>query len=300
MERDPVLLTVSKLDNSYPRGIDNMAMKPVELPVLDLPIRDFTRLSVEPADDQRSIASSIDSRNSGSRNFENIKVEWRNLTFKVKKGKEFKALVNDMSGIARPGTLTAIMGPSGAGKTTLLNLISGFYDTGYDGEVQVNGYVRDQQLFTKQSCYVMQEDRLLPALTVQEALTMSVELRMPTLDKHDKKDKVNQSIEDWGLHECRHTRTINLSGGQRRRLSIAQELVNNPPVVFLDEPTRYDNLILASFSLSWTRTNEHCSVVSDKYATHRPLSWLIKYVYIREVDEIQQFNNPPSKEYIVL
>lgn len=87
MERDPVLLTVSKLDNSYPRGIDNMAMKPVELPVLDLPIRDFTRLSVEPADDQRSIASSIDSRNSGSRNFENIKVEWRNLTFKVKKGK---------------------------------------------------------------------------------------------------------------------------------------------------------------------------------------------------------------------
>ncbi|EEC06327.1 ABC transporter, putative [Ixodes scapularis] len=150
---------------------------------------------------------------------------------------ETKTLVNNMSGIAKPGTLTAIMGPSGAGKTTLLNLLSGFYDTGYEGEVQINGYVRDQQLFNKQSCYVMQEDRLLPELTVEEAITMSVELRMPMLDKDDKRDKVDQSIQEWGLDECRKTRTSSLSGGQRRRLAIAQELVNNPPVVFLDEPT---------------------------------------------------------------
>ncbi|KAH7952117.1 hypothetical protein HPB52_018812 [Rhipicephalus sanguineus] len=95
-----------------------------------------------------------------------------------------------MSGAARPGTLTAIMGPSGAGKTTLLNLLSGFYDTGYEGEVQINGYVRSPRLFTKQSCYVMQQDRLSPTLTVQEALTMSVELRMPLLDKVSKMEKV--------------------------------------------------------------------------------------------------------------
>ncbi|CAN8013327.1 unnamed protein product, partial [Ixodes persulcatus] len=149
-----------------------------------------------------------------------------------------KALVSNLSGLARPGTLTAIMGPSGAGKTTLLNLLTGFYDKNYEGEVQINGYVRDQQLFNKQSCYVMQEDRLLPALTVHEAITMSVELRMPMMKDQEKKEKVDQSIDEWGLFECRNTRTENLSGGQRKRLAIAQELVNNPPVLFLDEPTR--------------------------------------------------------------
>ncbi|XP_077525538.1 ATP-binding cassette sub-family G member 1-like [Amblyomma americanum] len=142
-----------------------------------------------------------------------------------------------MSGEARSGTLTAVMGPSGAGKTTLLNLLTGFYDKGYKGEVQINGFVRDQALFNKQSCYVMQEDRLLPALTVHEAISMSVELRMPNMESQDKAKKVEQSIQEWGLEVCRDTRTENLSGGQRKRLAIAQELVNNPPVLFLDEPT---------------------------------------------------------------
>ncbi|KAH7951099.1 hypothetical protein HPB52_004730 [Rhipicephalus sanguineus] len=148
-----------------------------------------------------------------------------------------KPLVDNLSGEALPGTLTAIMGPSGAGKTTLLNLLTGFYDKSYKGEVQINGRVRDQALFNKQSCYVMQDYRLLPALTVYEAISMSVELRMPALSQTAKEEMVQRSIAEWGLAECRNTRTENLSGGQRKRLAIAQELVNNPPVLFLDEPT---------------------------------------------------------------
>ncbi|CAN7995699.1 unnamed protein product [Ixodes hexagonus] len=177
---------------------------------------------------------------SGCRNYERIVLEWRNLTFEVKSGKVKKTLVTNVSGAARPGTLTAIMGPSGAGKTTLLNLLSGLYEKGYKGEVQINGYVRDQSLFNKQSCYVMQQDRLLPALTIHEALTMSVGLRMttaPDLVKSQMASSVDQLVEEWGLGECRHTRTERLSGGERKRLAIAQELVDNPPVVFLDEPT---------------------------------------------------------------
>ncbi|KAH7986962.1 hypothetical protein HPB52_024598 [Rhipicephalus sanguineus] len=65
-------------------------------------------------------------RHNGFRNFESIDLTWRNLIYKVKKGKARKYLVNNMSGEARSGTLTAIMGPSGAGKTTLLNLLTGF------------------------------------------------------------------------------------------------------------------------------------------------------------------------------
>ncbi|XP_064471479.1 ATP-binding cassette subfamily G member 4-like [Ornithodoros turicata] len=185
----------------------------------------------------RSNTSSLD-RPNGCRSFETIKVEWKNLTFKITDGKEKgKVLVNNLSGVARPGTLMAIMGPSGAGKTTLLNMLTGYYDAGYEGEVHINGFVRQPELFNKQSCYVMQEDQLLPALTVKEALTMSVELRMPSMTREERKSKVTEFVEKWGLYDCRNTRTLQLSGGQRKRLAIAQELVNNPPVIFLDEPT---------------------------------------------------------------
>ncbi|XP_077531247.1 ATP-binding cassette sub-family G member 4-like [Haemaphysalis longicornis] len=125
----------------------------------------------------------------GVRNFESVNLKWKNLTYSVKEGKRRKMLVENLSGEAQSGTLTAIMGPSGAGKTTLLNLLTGFYDKDYDGEVQMNGFVRDQALFNKQSCYVMQEDRLLPALTVHEAIAMSVELRMPYVNATEKAHK---------------------------------------------------------------------------------------------------------------
>ncbi|XP_064470647.1 ATP-binding cassette subfamily G member 4-like isoform X2 [Ornithodoros turicata] len=148
-----------------------------------------------------------------------------------------KTLLHNLSGRATPSTLTVIMGPSGAGKTTLLNVLTGFFEKGYDGEVQINGYVRVPDLFNKQSCYVMQDEHLLPVLTVREALTMSGELRMPSATSEERTAVVSKAIEEWNLHDCERVRTCDISGGQRKRLAIAQELVNNPPVIFLDEPT---------------------------------------------------------------
>ncbi|XP_075549332.1 ATP-binding cassette sub-family G member 1-like [Dermacentor variabilis] len=300
MDKEPVLLTIQPLENGKLDAVycNNGFEKSLNsLPDIDKNYLEAPRLTV---DDQRSIASSIDSRASGSRNFENIKIEWKNLRFKVKSGKGMKTLVDNMSGAARPGTLTAIMGPSGAGKTTLLNLLSGFYDAGYEGEVHINGYVRAPRLFTKQSCYVMQQDRLSPTLTVQEALTMSVELRMPFLDKVSKMEKVNHSIQGWGLYDCRKTRTSELSGGQRRRLAIAQELVNNPPVVFLDEPTSgLDNVssLLCVQILKEMAERGHtviCSIhtPSAKIFSHFDLLYMVskgRCIYNGPVDDLVQF-----------
>ncbi|KAK8764623.1 hypothetical protein V5799_032769 [Amblyomma americanum] len=239
-------------------------------------------------------------RHNGFRNFESIDVAWRNLTYKVKKGKVSRNLVDNMSGEARSGTLTAIMGPSGAGKTTLLNLLTGFYDKGYKGEVQINGFVRDQALFNKQSCYVMQEDRLLPALTVHEAISMSVELRMPNIGAQDRVKKVERSIEEWGLEVCRNTRTENLSGGQRKRLAIAQELVNNPPVLFLDEPTSgLDNVssLMCVQILKRMASNGHtviCSIhaPSAKIFSHFDMLYMVssgRCIYNGQVDDLLGF-----------
>ncbi|XP_077564192.1 ATP-binding cassette subfamily G member 4-like isoform X1 [Haemaphysalis longicornis] len=166
-----------------------------------------------------------------------VTVEWKDVSYTVKGNKGKRTLINCLSGEACPGTLMAIMGPSGAGKTTLLNVLSGQYDTGYEGEVQVNGWLRNTRLFNRQSCYVMQDDCLLPELTLRESLDMSIQLRMPSLKADKRKELVNDALLSWGLEGCQSVRAGHLSGGERKRLAVAQELVSRPPVIFLDEPT---------------------------------------------------------------
>lgn len=123
-----------------------------------------------------------------------------------------------------------MMGPSGCGKSSLLNILSGFVTTNISGVLEVSE--------TQKRSYIMQEESLHLLLTVNESMMFSIHLKMGSRAKlDDKKEKVKKILSDLGLEDRMETFVRDLSGGQRKRLSIALELVDNPSIMFLDEPT---------------------------------------------------------------
>ncbi|XP_032665790.1 ATP-binding cassette sub-family G member 4 [Odontomachus brunneus] len=171
---------------------------------------------------------------------ESIDMIFEDITYTVKLGckKGHKEILHEINGRLPSKQLIALMGPSGAGKSTLLDILSGFRITGVDGVVFVNGRVRHLDTFRKCSAYITQDDRLEPLLTVLENMRVASDLKLPTNTPRYKKEMIIEEIlTTLGLYEHMNTRASSLSGGQKKRLSIALELVNNPTVMFLDEPT---------------------------------------------------------------
>ncbi|XP_065159984.1 ATP-binding cassette subfamily G member 4-like isoform X3 [Atheta coriaria] len=159
----------------------------------------------------------------------------------VVKSEGTKQILNSLSGMFKSGELTAIMGPSGAGKSSLLNILSGFHKSGTSGMIRCTGQeVKsiDKVSYTKDSCYILQDDMLCPLFTVWETMVFAAKLKLgTTIPPESRHWLLSNILETLGLAETIHTRCNRLSGGQRKRLSIALELIDNPPIMFLDEPT---------------------------------------------------------------
>ncbi|KAG8239217.1 hypothetical protein J437_LFUL018228, partial [Ladona fulva] len=107
-----------------------------------------------------------------------------------------------------------------------------------EGSITINGKERNLSHFRKLSAYIMQDNQLHANLSVEEAMGVAANLKLAKDVSKDKKQIMIQEIlETLGLNEHRRTMTASLSGGQKKRLSIALELVSNPPIMFFDEPT---------------------------------------------------------------
>uniref|UniRef100_A0A3P9CUF0 Broad substrate specificity ATP-binding cassette transporter ABCG2 n=1 Tax=Maylandia zebra TaxID=106582 RepID=A0A3P9CUF0_9CICH len=177
-------------------------------------------------------------------------VSFHNIQYKVQQQSGFlckrkilsKEILVDLNGIMRPG-LNAILGPTGSGKSSFLDILAARKDpAGLSGEVLIDGAPQPPN-FKCLSGYVVQEDVVMGTLTVRENLRFSAALRLHvSVPQVEKEARVNHLIKELGLTEVADSKvgtqmTRGISGGERKRTNIGMELIIDPAVLFLDEPT---------------------------------------------------------------
>ncbi|BBH10098.1 ABC-2 type transporter family protein, partial [Prunus dulcis] len=154
-----------------------------------------------------------------------------------------KDILNGITGSVHPGEVLALMGPSGSGKTSLLNLLGGrAVQANVTGSITYNDQTYSKFLKSRIG-FVTQDDVLFPHLTVKETLTYAALLRLSkTLTKEQKEKRALDVIYELGLERCQDTMiggsfVRGVSGGERKRVCIGNEIIINPSLLFLDEPT---------------------------------------------------------------
>ncbi|OII70919.1 ABC-2 type transporter family protein [Cryptosporidium andersoni] len=173
----------------------------------------------------------------------------KNISYTIRNGiyvQKITHILNDINFVAEPGKVVAILGPSGSGKTSLLNILAGRIKSKgqrlIGGQIYINGKKVTNSELRSCSSFVMQNEVMLPYLTVQETLNLSAQLRLPNCTAHERHERINLIISDLGLSHCRNkivgdNEVKSLSGGERRRVALAIELISDPYLLFIDEPT---------------------------------------------------------------
>ncbi|KAM0064291.1 putative ABC-type sulfate transporter [Helianthus debilis subsp. tardiflorus] len=185
--------------------------------------------------------------------FEPLTITFQDLQYYVEPSPEMRKhgftgkrlqLLRDITGAFRPGVLTALMGVSGAGKTTLLDVLAGRKTSGVvEGEIRIGGYPKVQDTFARISGYCEQTDVHSPQITVEESVIFSAWLRLhPDIDSKTKYKFIEEIMETVELYAIKDSLVgipgvSGLSTEQRKRLTIAVEVVANPSIIFMDEPT---------------------------------------------------------------
>jgi ABC-type multidrug transport system ATPase subunit len=205
-------------------------------------------------------------------------LHFNNISYNLPSG---KSVLWHVTGTVRPGELLAIMGASGAGKSTLLDILARKAKTGQiEGNMYINGRdVPDEETFRRVVGYVDQEDTLLSTLTVYEAVLYSALLRLPREMSHQAKVyRTLETMNELGILGIKNSRIgesgkRSISGGEKRRVSIACELVTGPSILFLDEPTSGEcDLVQGDLELTCkvsTRTMRTMSLNRSKTSPRR-------------------------------
>jgi ABC-type multidrug transport system ATPase subunit len=174
-------------------------------------------------------------------------LSWHDVTVVVKdrKTKQPIPILSATNGFVEAGQVVALMGPSGSGKTTLLNVLAHrtTANTQIQGEVMINNERASLTAMRNLSSYVEQEDALIGSLTVKETINFAARLALPSwVTKKERIERVNDLLDAFGIQGQANALVgtpirKGISGGQKRRLSVASQLIADPRILFLDEPT---------------------------------------------------------------
>lgn len=185
----------------------------------------------------------------------NWKFTWEGIAYSVgtKTGK--KKILQDVSGcveagiscllFSNSGTLLAVMGPSGCGKSTLLNILSRrLTGTSVSGDQRLSGVQFDDTTLRSMSTYVEQEDHLIGSLTVRETIDFAAKLALPAnIKSSERLERTQQILKDFGLSSVEDSKIgtplqRGISGGQKRRVTTASQLITLPKIIFLGMSTQ--------------------------------------------------------------
>ncbi|KRH94338.1 hypothetical protein M153_2930004378 [Pseudoloma neurophilia] len=168
---------------------------------------------------------------------------WQNIDIEVpNKNKRYRVsrikLISDACGSMKCGLL-AIMGPSGSGKTTLLNSFVGRMpqNSHTTGKITYLGKDRDGVEFTKEVGFVDQDDTIFENLTAYQTVRYAADFRLENSKKLNLEQKIQTLFDKLSINHVKDARMSALSGGERKRVMIAVELITEPQIIFLDEPT---------------------------------------------------------------
>uniref|UniRef100_A0A915BTL1 ABC transporter domain-containing protein n=1 Tax=Parascaris univalens TaxID=6257 RepID=A0A915BTL1_PARUN len=190
-------------------------------------------------------------------------------------------ILKDVFGSAESSEVLAILGPSGSGKTTLLNVLTQriLTDLQVDGVVRINGQQLSASAMHHVCAYVQQDDLFSNSMTVREHLTFYAALRMGSdYSSNEKRKRVDDIIHDLGLNDCADSyvgeigRLGGISGGERKRLAFACEILTNPPLLFCDEPTSGVDSFLAQQIVQVLRKLAHRKGMTIVVTAHQPSS----------------------------
>ncbi|KAJ2386715.1 hypothetical protein H4S02_003721 [Coemansia sp. RSA 2611] len=205
-------------------------------------------------------------------------LSWSNLNYDVKTKDGVRRILHDVSGSIYPGELVAIMGSSGAGKTTLLNVLAGRVQGGrLYGDIQFMGAKRDPHTFRRMLAYVEQDDLMHSLLTVEETLHNSASLRLPNAkySQEAKNERVATVLRQLRLTHIKDTKIggqgkPGVSGGERKRVSIGTELVTDPAILVLDEPSSGLDSSSAEMVITLTKEMSRQRNLSTLMTIHQP------------------------------
>lgn len=163
-----------------------------------------------------------------------MKLQAKNLTKKY----QGKAVVDQLNITLKPGEILGLLGPNGAGKTTFFYMIAGLIRSD-SGKILIDEEdVTDKTVSVRASmglAYLPQEPSVFGRLTVEENILAALEQRKD-INKEQKKRELEKLVEEFQLKKFLKTKSIKLSGGERRRVEIARSLSSNPSFILLDEP----------------------------------------------------------------